>query len=199
MTYADILRPQSRAVGRLYDLSLILGFSLVIAALAQVAVRLPFSPVPITGQTLGVLLAGFLLGSRRGLAAVLAYLAEGAAGLPVFAGGTGGIAVLAGPTAGYLIGFAVAAYVVGLLAERGWDRSVARTLLGMALGNVIIYWFGITWLSILLSDVRTALTAGLFPFIVGDLLKIAVATAFLPLGWQLIGEDAANRSTQGIE
>jgi biotin transport system substrate-specific component len=186
MTYADILRPATRTRALLYDLTLILLFSFLIAALAQVAFPLPFSPVPITGQTLGVLLAGFLLGSRRGFGAALAYLAEGAAGLPVFAGGTAGVSILVGPTGGYLVGFLAAAYVVGLLAEHGWDRDVPRTLLGMAIGNLIIYLFGITWLSTFMGGLGAALSAGLAPFLVGDVLKIALAAALLPLGWRLI-------------
>jgi biotin transport system substrate-specific component len=186
MTYADILRPAARNRALLYDLTLALLFSFLIAVLAQLSFPLPFSPVPITGQTLGVLLAGFLLGSRRGFAAVLAYLAEGAAGMPVFAGGTAGIGILVGPTGGYLVGFLAAAYVVGLLAERGWDRDAPRTLLGMGIGNLIIYVFGLTWLTIFLADFNTALNAGLWPFIPGDLIKIALAAALLPLGWRFI-------------
>ncbi|MBD3274481.1 MAG: biotin transporter BioY, partial [Candidatus Marinimicrobia bacterium] len=113
MTYADALRPTVKKYALLYDISLVLGGSLFIALLAQLAVHLPFSPVPITGQTLGVLLAGALLGKIRGTMTVLAYLTEGVSGLPVFAGATAGPAVLLGPTGGYLIGFIFAAYLTG--------------------------------------------------------------------------------------
>src|SRR5687768_13758188 len=122
MTYADVLRPAERTRALAYDILLILGGSLLLALSAQIVVQKV--PVPITGQTFAVLLVGALLGSRRGGLSLLTYLLEGAAGLPFFAGGTGGIAKLTGPTGGYLIGFMVAAFAVGLLAERGWDRRV---------------------------------------------------------------------------
>jgi biotin transport system substrate-specific component len=187
MTIADIARPANRRSARYYDLSLILAFSFFIALLAQAAIPLPFSPVPITGQTLGVLLAGLLLGSRRGAACLLVYLAEGALGLPVFAGGTAGPAVLVGPTAGYLAGFVLAAYLVGRMAERGWDRSYGGTFLAMLLGNLAIYACGVTWLALYLGDFGRALVGGLLPFIPGDLLKILLAVALLPTGWRLLG------------
>lgn len=190
MTYADILRPQAQRQAWLYDLVLVLSFSFIIAALAQVAIPLPFTPVPITGQTLGVLLAGFLLGSRRGAGAVLLYLAEGAAGLPVFAGAKAGMAVFFGPTAGYLLGFVVAAYLVGVLAERDWDRNYALTLGGMVLGNLVIYTFGVSWLAVILGSLTTAITAGLVPFLIGDLIKILLAVGLLPTGWRLLGQTA---------
>ncbi len=186
-TYADILRPSDdrRAVG--YDLLLIAGGSLFIALMAQVAFFI--GPVPITGQTLAVLLIGALLGSKRGALTVVAYLGQGAMGLPVFAGGLAGTAVLVGPTAGYLVGFVFAAFAVGLLAERGWDRHPLTTALAMLIGNLIIYTLGLLWLMTLLNlSLAATLAAGLYPFIIGDLLKIAVATALLPLGWRLIGE-----------
>lgn len=190
MTYADILRPQAQRQAWLYDLVLVLSFSFIIAALAQVAIPLPFTPVPITGQTLGVLLAGFLLGGSRGAGAVLLYLAEGAAGLPVFAGAKAGMAVFFGPTAGYLLGFVVAAYLVGILAERDWDRNYGLTLGGMVLGNLVIYTFGVSWLAVILGSLTTAFTAGLVPFLIGDLIKILLAVGLLPTGWRLLGQTA---------
>jgi biotin transport system substrate-specific component len=129
------------------DLSLVLAGSLFVALLAQVAIPLPFTPVPITGQTLGVLLVGAALGSQLGFMALLAYLLEGAMGLPVFAGGTGGLAKILGPTGGFLLAFPLAAGLVGLLVERlGLDRSFLGTLLAMLLGNALIYLLGLPWL-----------------------------------------------------
>jgi len=133
------MRPESRALARLYDLGLVLSASAFIAVSAHLTVRLPFSPVPVTGQTFAVLLTGALLGRQRGAAAVLAYLAEGLAGLPVFAGGMSGLAYLLGPTGGYLLGFVAAAYLTGALAERGWDRQPLTTALAMVLGNLALY------------------------------------------------------------
>ncbi|HNS02903.1 MAG TPA: biotin transporter BioY [Anaerolineae bacterium] len=188
MVYADILRPTVRRSALLYDAALVLAGSLLIALSAQVAIPLPFSPVPVTGQTMAVLLVGALLGSRRGSLAVLVYIAEGMAGLPVFApGGAVGPARLLGPTGGYLIGFVLAAYLVGLLAERGWDRRVSTTAVAMALGNVVIYAVGALWLAVFVGGLAPALTAGVLPFIPGDLIKIAAAALLLPAGWKLLG------------
>jgi biotin transport system substrate-specific component len=186
MTYADILRPSVKRQALLYDATLILAGSLLIGLSARLAIRLPFSPVPITGQTLAVLLAGALLGSRRGALSVLAYLGEGVAGLPVFAGGAGGIAHLAGPTGGYLAGFVLAALVVGWLAERGWDRHPGTTALAMLLGSAAIYVPGLPWLAAFVGGER-ALVLGLYPFLAGDLLKLALAAALLPIGWKVVG------------
>jgi biotin transport system substrate-specific component len=185
-TYADILRPAAKKYALLYDVAWVMGGSLFIALSAQVAIHLPFSPVPVTGQTLAVILVGMLLGSRRGSLALLTYLAEGLAGLPVFAGGTAGPARLLGPTGGYLVGFIVAAYVTGLLAERGWDRRVGTTLLAMLLGNAVLYALGLPWLAAFVGAQR-ALPLGLYPFIPGDLLKVALAALLLPAGWKLLG------------
>ncbi|MBE9179600.1 biotin transporter BioY [Oculatella sp. LEGE 06141] len=189
-TYADVFRPTEGRYLWLYDLLLILGGSLLIGLSAQVAIPLPFSPVPITGQTFAVLLAGALLGSRRGSLCVLTYLAEGLAGLPVFVG-TGGIGHFLGPTGGYLIGFVVAAYAVGQLAERGWDKRFITSLLAMLLGNVVIYTVGLLWLSRFVGAERV-LTLGLYPFVIGDLLKIALATGLLPIGWKVLNSKHSN-------
>jgi biotin transport system substrate-specific component len=191
-TYADVLRPCTKKSALLYDAALVVGGSLFIALGAQVAIHLPFSPVPITGQTLAVLLVGMLLGSRRGSLSLLAYLAEGLAGLPVFAGGTAGPARLLGPTGGYLIGFVVAAYIVGLLAERGWDRRVGTTLLAMLLGDATIYALALPWLVVWVG-VQQALPLGLYPFVPGDLLKVALAATLLPVGWKLLGLNRTSR------
>jgi biotin transport system substrate-specific component len=171
-------------VGR--EVALILGGSLLIALSAQLQVVLPFSPVPITGQTFAVLLLGALYGSRRGPATVVTYLALGAMGLPVFAGGTFGAARLVGPTAGYLVGFLAAAFVVGFLSERGWDRKPWTTAVSMLLGNGMIYVAGVLWLSRFVGW-QAVLSTGVLPFLAGDALKIALATILLPTCWKHIG------------
>jgi len=184
-TIADLLRPCEKRRALFYDISLVIGGSLLIGLCAQVKILLPFSPVPITGQTFAVLMIGTLLGPWRGSLAVLAYIIEGAVGLPVFALG-GGFTVLIGPTGGYLVGFVPAAYITGLLARKGWDRRIGTTVLAMVLGNIVIYAFGLFWLCCLTGINRAVLSVGLYPFIVGDLLKIALAAAVLPSGWKLL-------------
>ena len=190
MTFADTLRPATQRKARAYDVALVLGGSLLIALSAYIRIPLPFSPIPVTGQTLTVLLLGALLGSRRGTLAVLAYLAEGCLGLPIFQGGHAGLLYLLGsPTAGYLIGFIFAAYVTGRLAEQGWDRHVATTCLAMLIGNLIIYACGVSWLATRLGTFlgsQGSLALGLYPFIPGDILKITLATGLLPSGWKLV-------------
>lgn len=186
ITVAGLLRPCEKKRAWLYDVVLIIGGSLLVGLCARVAVWLPFSPVPVTGQTFAVLMIGALLGRRRGCFAMLAYIAEGAAGLPVFALGRAGLPILLGPTGGYLVGFVAAAYITGALAEKGWDRRVGTTVLAMLLGNAGIYAFGLLWLACLMG-VNRAAAVGLYPFIVGDILKIALAAVALPSGWKLLG------------
>jgi len=184
-TYADILRPCQKTAATSYDAALILGGSLLVGLSAQIAI--PLTPVPITGQTFAVLLLGAMFGARRGCLCMLAYLAEGAAGLPVFALGQAGPAVLLGPRGGYIVGFVAAAYITGFLAEKGWDRRIATTILAMICGNIAIYTFGLFWLCCLTGINKSVLAVGLYPFIVGDLLKISLAAIFLPSGWKLLG------------
>ncbi len=157
---------------------IILG-SALIALAAQIAVPLPFSPVPVTGQTFAVLLVAAALGPRFGPASVALYVVEGLVGLPVFAGGTSGPARIAGPTGGYLAGFILAAYVVGFLAERGWDRRIWTCALAMLAGEVVIYVFGLAALSRYPLP-NGVLEAGLLPFLIGDAYKMALATIALP-------------------
>jgi biotin transport system substrate-specific component len=168
----------------LWKAVLVLAGSALIALAAQVRVPLPFSPVPVTGQTFAVLLVAATLG-RLGLASVIAYLIEGAAGLPVFAGGTFGVATVVGPTGGYLIGFALAAAIVGSAAERGWDRHLATALAAMFLGEVAIYACGLAWLARFALPV-SLLDAGLIPFIFGDLVKMVLAALALPAAWKVV-------------
>lgn len=170
--------------------ALILSGSLLVAGAAQISIPLPFTPVPITGQTFAVLLVGASLGAVRGAASLLLYLAEGAVGLPFFAGGAGGFAVITRATGGYLIGFVVAAFVIGALAERGWDRRFSSATGAMLTGNVIIYLFGVTWLARFLGESalsQKVLLLGLYPFIPGDTIKLYLAAAALPAAWRLVG------------
>jgi len=167
------------------QVGLVVGFSLLTALAAQVAI--PIGPIPITGQTFAVLLTGALLGSRLGALAIIAYLVEGASGLPFFAGGTGGLAHLVGPAGGYLIAFPAAAYVTGAFAEHDWDRQFFTAVLAMLIGSLVIIFCGWGWFS--LSTRTNALTAFRFtvlPFIPGDIIKIVLAAAVLPSGWVLL-------------
>lgn len=182
-TLVDVLLPRQQR-SWLLDAALVLLFSAFVGLTAQV--EIPLWPVPLTLQTLGVLFTGAVLGSRRGALALVLYLAEGAAGLPVFAGGASGVAHLLGPTGGYLAGFVVAAGVVGWLAERGWDRRLVWTALAMLAGNVIIYALGVAWLAIYLEDLQAAVVKGALIFVPGDLIKIVVAVLALPGGWALV-------------
>lgn len=169
-----------------WKIGLVAGGSLLIALSAQVAVPLPWSPVPVTGQTFGVLLVAAALGSRLGLAAVSAYLVQGAMGLPVFApGGAPGVARLVGPTGGYLVGFALAAFAVGSLAERGWDRRLGPAILAMLAGLALVYVVGLLWLSRFVAPDRL-LQAGLVPFLPGEIVKLALAASLLPVARRIV-------------
>ena len=202
----------SRPRTALFDAGLVITGSLVIAALAQVALHLRF--VPITGQTLGVLLVAATLGTGRGTGAVALYLAEGAVGLPVFAEGRSGIEylLLRDPlhvSGGYLWGFLLAAAAVGFLAQLGWDRRLGSALGAMFLGNVAIYLIGLPWLAASLGipvveaspspcDLTTAagcdaLELGLYPFVIGDTIKLLLAAGILPAAWRLARPDGSGR------
>lgn len=156
---------------------------------ASAKVQVPFYPVPMTMQTFVVLALGMAYGWRLGGATLLLYLAEGALGLPVFAGTPEkglGIAYMLGGTGGYLLGFALAAAACGWLAERGWDRRAATTALAMLIGNALIYAPGLLWLGALYGWDKPILEWGLYPFVLGDLTKLALAAAVLPLAWHTL-------------
>jgi len=189
LTLAETLWPvQSEAGIRALRAGLLaLVGSLLIAVSAQFQV--PMYPVPMTMQSFAVLVIGMAYGARLGFATVLLYLAEGALGLPVFAGFKGGAPHLIGPTGGYLVGFALAAGLVGWLAERGWDRSLLRTFAAMMAGKVVIFLFGVGWLATLIGTEK-AIVLGFLPFIYGILLKVALAMAVLPGAWSLLGRRA---------
>jgi biotin transport system substrate-specific component len=165
-------------------LQIVLGV-VALALLAQVRVQI--GPVPITGQTLGVLLIGGAYGATLGVATTLAYLLVGGLGLAVFSGGEAGWAVLAGPTAGYLLAFPFAAALVGAAADRGLTRGPLRTALVMIAGSASIYLVGLAWLDRFAPDLATTLAWGLWPFLAGDALKVALAAAALPGAWRWAG------------
>src|SRR5947207_2598830 len=158
---------------------LVLGGSVLIAVAAQVAIPLPFTPVPLTMQPLAVLFVGIALGSSRGAAAAALYLLEGMAGLPVFAQGHGGALWLLGPTAGYLYSYPAAAWLAGWFSERGWGSTIVRAVAGMLAALALIYAGGWAWLAALTSP-RAAFIAGVQPFILADMVKIALAAALMP-------------------
>lgn len=194
-TIASTLEPRaSRASVWTFRVGLAAGGSALIAGLAQISIPLPFTPVPITGQTLGVLLTGAALGPGLGVASIGLYLAWAAIGLPVLAPNADGshdtglaTLTLAGSTGGYLWGFVLAAGLVGWLSRRGWDRSVRSSIGAMLLGSIVIYAVGVPWLMAAI-DVRLeeALTLGLYPFVIGDTLKLLAAAGLLPGTWALI-------------
>lgn len=214
-TLGDALLPRRVAAvapAWLRDLLLVAGGTALLILGAYVTVTVPavqlgqlYVPVneyvPLTLQTFGVLFSAALLGARRGVSATALYLLLGIAGLPVFAAGADGVhragldtivgleagRIVLGATGGYLLGFLVASAVVGRLAERGWDRRPARSLAAMAIGAAVIYLSGVTWLAVAAGlSVPDALVFGLWPFLPGDLVKLAAAAVLLPLGWRAV-------------
>jgi biotin transport system substrate-specific component len=167
------------------DMLLVVAASVLIAIAAQVAIPLPFTPVPLTLQPLAVIFIGVALGSTRGAAAAALYLLEGFSGLPVFAQGFGGASVFLGATAGYLLSYPFAAWVAGFISERGWGSSIARAVTGMLLALGVIYLGGWSWLAILTGP-ATAFTAGVAPFIVADIVKVAIGAALLPKAQKIV-------------
>ena len=168
---------------------LVFGTSLLFAFSAQIVLPLPFSPVPVTAQTLIALLSGAVLGSRLGPLIVLVYLIEGIVGLPFFVKGGAGLAYFQGVTGGYLIGFVVVTFVVGFLVERGWGRSFRTAVLAMLVGNMVLYCFGVPWLKNVLNiSLGKALAIGFYVFIPGDLYKLGFASVLLPRLWSFFGK-----------
>jgi biotin transport system substrate-specific component len=194
--------PRSRAGARVaYQVGCTVAGSVLVAGLAQLSFRLPFTPVPVTGQTLGVLLVGAAYGPSLGAATLGLYLIWGLVGFPVFAPNADGshdtgLEVLrtASFTGGYLWGFVVAAGVVGWLSRRGWDRSVRSSIGAMLLGSIAIYALGVPWLYHALPatiagkpvTVQTALELGLYPFVIGDTVKLLLAAGLLPIAWRVL-------------
>ena len=167
--------------------ALVVGFALLTAIAAQITFPLPWTPVPVTGQTFAVLVTGAALGWRRGAAAQLLYVALGAAGLPFYADGASGWEVATGATGGYLVGFVLSAAIVGALAERRQDRSVLTSVPAMLAGTALTYLAGVSWLAHSLGvDATTALELGLTPFVIGDAAKLVAAGLVLPAAWRLV-------------
>ncbi len=167
---------------------LVIAGCLFTALLARIRIYLPFTPVPIVGSTLGVLLTGSLLGSRLGFASMLLYLVLGAIGLPVFTAGNSGIVYMQGATLGYLVAFPIVAAVMGWFAERGWDRHVGTYAAALVIGSLIFYVLGAGWLALGLGmGLGAALLQGVVPFIIGDAIKVLIAVGVLPGGWKLLG------------
>ncbi len=186
LVLADLIASSHSRVARIaWEMALVVGAAALVGALAQISIHLSFTPVPITGQTLGVLLAGTALGWRRGAAAMALYGLAGVAGVPWFAGHASGYV---GASFGYIVGFFFAAVVCGYLAERGADRTVTGSVPAMLAGELMIYLFGVGWLAIDLHvSAATALHLGFTPFVIGDAIKAAIAAALLPAAWKLAG------------
>lgn len=177
------------------DTLLVVGAAGFVGLLAQISFHLSFTPVPITGQTLGVLLAGTALGWRRAGAALVLYAVAGVAGVPWFAAHSSGYA---SASFGYVVGFAAAAVLCGYLAEQGADRSVLRSVPAMLAAEVVIYAFGVTWLAVNLHlSASAAISEGLTPFLAGDAIKAALAAGLLPAAWWLAGRRGGGVSGPG--
>ncbi|MCI0582342.1 MAG: biotin transporter BioY [Chloroflexi bacterium] len=197
ITIADFLVPirVSEGIGvRARHLALILAGTLLIALSARVYFYLPGDPVPYTGQTFAVLLAGGALGFRRGLAASGLYLLLGIVGLPVYADSKHGWEIVTGATGGYLVGFVVAAGLVGRLAELGWDRRIIGSIGAMIIGDAVIFGIGVPWLAAATGQpLDWAVANGLTPFLGAEALKLALAAAAFPAAWWLVGRRPGDR------
>lgn len=197
ITLADFLVPirVSEGIGvRVRHLALILAGALFIALAAQVHFYLPGNPVPYTGQTFAVLVAGGALGFRRGLAAAALYLVLGIVGLPVYADAKHGWEIVAGATGGYLVGFLLAAAIVGRLAELGWDRNLLGSVGAMLLGDIAIFAIGVPWLAVSVHQpLAWGVANGLTPFLGAEVLKFALAAGAFPLAWWIVGRRPGDR------
>ncbi len=188
---AAVSRADSRAL-RIAERTGAVAFVTVLTAIAaQISLPLPFTPVPFTLQPMVVLLGGAALGSRLGMSSQLLYLALGLAGLPVFAASPmlpQGVARLLGPTGGYLMAYPIAAFVAGSLAERGWDRRYGAAVIAMACGLAVVFAGGVLWLAVLMpgaQGITAAASAGVYPFVLADVLKLFVAAGVMPSLWWL--------------
>ena len=183
LTLSDVFAPRKSVVR---DLSLILGGATVTAICAQIAI--PWQPVPFTLQTLAVYLTGITWGSRRGAASMGLYVGSAALGAPVLSGGLGGFAATSGKTGGYLVGFILAAMLLGWLSERGWDRKVWTMVGAMFLAEALILGIGSLWLAPFVGGMATAAKFGVLPFLLPELGKMALVGGALPFAWSLLGK-----------
>lgn len=185
---ARVITGRAVATNRVASIVAVVAFAGLTALMAQIRIPLGFTPVPVTGSTFAVLLAGAALGTRLGASSQLVYLAAGAVGFPVFTGGGSGFEYFTGATAGYLVGFVLAAALVGRLAERGQDRKVNTAVTAFLAGSAVIYVCGAIGLMITADmDATTAIAQGVAPFVFGDVLKATAAGMLLPLAWKLRG------------
>lgn len=172
----------------LREVLLVISGSLFIALMAQIRIPLPFTPVPITGQTLAILLIGATFGSKRGAITTLLYLLEGGLGLPFFAGGAAGMIHFMGPTGGYLVGFVLSAFLTGYLCEKGIDKKLKTAIPFFMITQLPIFFCGVLWMSLLLKlNFTTALQLGFLPFIPGEIIKALLAGSILPTCWKALG------------
>jgi biotin transport system substrate-specific component len=206
ITIGDFLVPirvGDRMSSRARHVALVIAGALFVFLTAQISIRLPGTPIPVTGQVFGVLLVGGALGFRRGFLAMLLYVAIGVIGYPAFAEHRGGIQVIAaftdgrlvlGSSGGYLVGFIVAGALVGLLAELGWDRHILGSLAAMVIGDAAIYLIGVPWLMAALNlSLADGIAKGLVPFLLWDAVKIALAAGLFPAAWWVVGRRPGER------
>jgi biotin transport system substrate-specific component len=197
LTIADFLVPVrlgERTSPRLRNIGLVLAGAMVIYLTSRVSFTIPGNPVPYTLQNLGILVVGGSLGLRRGGLAALLYVALGVVGLPFFADGKGGVSVILGATGGYLVGFVVAAALVGRLAELGWDRRFGGALGATFLGTVVIYAIGVPWLAVTTGlSAGQAIALGLMPFVIVDAVKLVAAAVIFPAAWWVVGRRPSDR------
>lgn len=197
ITIADFLVPIRVAEPlsvRVRHIALIVAGAMLIYLSALVVIPLAFTPVPITGQTFGVLLVGGALGFRRGLASVALYVLVGLVGVPFFAENKGGVEVILGGTGGYLVGFIVAGAIVGRLAELGWDRTIVGSIAAMAIGSLVIYAVGVPWLAVVAGfGPLEAIEKGLTPFLLTDTIKLLAVAGLFPAAWWIVGRRPGDR------
>ncbi len=197
LTIADFLVPVrvgERVSPRIRDAGLILGGTALLVLGSRISIPIPGNPVPITLQTLAVLLTGGALGLRRGALASALFVALGVVGLPVFAESRHGVDVILGATGGYLLGFIAAAALVGRLAELGWDRHLGGSVGMNLLGTAAIYAIGVPWLAVTAHlSLGEAIQLGLVPFLVGDVIKVLVAAGVFPAAWWVVGRRPSDR------
>lgn len=193
----SMLKKSSSPQQTLQKCILVVTGVLLLALAGRLEIMLPFSPVPITGQTLGVFLIALTYGQKLGLSTIGAYILVGTLGMPVFAGGAGSIAALLSPSGGYIMGYFIATALCGYLADRGWTESFLKLVAALLCGHILMYLCGLAQLSFFLPD--HLLTAGLYPFIAGDIFKSLMVVISLPVSWKLIKRQTQQKNVSGQE